>query len=60
MICLHVLFYGEKNRESIGLYINIGLPEINSSHLKMDGWNAMSFPLGWPIFRVDSLVLKGG
>ena len=26
------------------------LPEINSSHLKMDGWNSR-FLLGWPIFR---------
>ncbi len=26
------------------------LPETNSSHLKMDGWN-ISFRLGWPIFR---------
>ena len=25
------------------------LPETNSSHLKMDGWNT-SFLLGWPIF----------
>ncbi len=28
----------------------ITLPETNSSHLKMDGWNT-SFLLGWPIFR---------
>ena len=26
------------------------LPETNSSHLKMDGWNT-SFLFGWPIFR---------
>ena len=26
------------------------LPETNSSHLNMDGWNT-SFLLGWPIFR---------
>ena len=26
------------------------LPETNSSHLKMDGWNT-SFLLGWPIFK---------
>ena len=26
------------------------LPETNSSHLEMDGWNT-SFLLGWPIFR---------
>ena len=26
------------------------LPETNSSHLKMNGWNT-SFLLGWPIFR---------
>ena len=26
------------------------LPETNSSHLKMDGWNITSL-LGWPIFR---------
>ncbi len=31
------------------------LPETNSSHLKMDGWN-ISFLLGWPIFRCNSLV----
>ena len=28
----------------------VTLPEANSSHLKMDGWNT-SFVLGWPIFR---------
>ena len=26
------------------------LPETNSSHLKMEGWNT-SFLLGWPIFK---------
>ena len=35
---------------------NITLPETNSSHLKMDGWN-LSFLLGWPIFRGELLVL---
>ena len=30
--------------------IRFTLPETNSSHLKMDGWNT-SFPLGWPIFK---------
>ena len=29
---------------------NVTLPETNSSHLKMDGWNT-SFLLGWPVFR---------
>ena len=33
----------------------ITLPETNSSHLKMDGWNT-SFLLGWPIFRGELLV----
>ena len=28
----------------------ITLPETNSLHMKMDGWNT-SFLLGWPIFR---------
>ncbi len=32
------------------LYSVSTLPETNSSHLKMDGWNT-SFLLGWPIFR---------
>ena len=31
-------------------FSRITLPETNSSHPKMDGWNT-SFPLGWPIFR---------
>ena len=31
------------------------LPETNSSHLEMDGWNT-SFLLGWPIFRGELLV----
>ena len=31
------------------------LPETNSSHLKMDGWNT-TFLLGWPIFRCELLV----
>ncbi len=31
------------------------LPETNSSHLKMDGWNT-SFLLGWSIFRCEMLV----
>ena len=31
------------------------LPETNSSHLKMDGWNT-SFLLGWPTFRGELLV----
>ena len=35
--------------------IAITLPETNSSHLKMDGWNT-SFLLGWPIFRGEMLV----
>ena len=34
----------------VGELIMITLPETNSSHLKMDGWNT-SFVLGWPIFR---------
>ena len=29
----------------------ITLPETNGSHLKMDGWNMIRFPLGWSIFR---------
>ena len=33
----------------------ITLPETNSSHLKMDGWNT-TFLLGWPIFRGELLV----
>ena len=33
------------------------LPETNSSHLKMDGWNTFSFPFGArPIFWVGILV----
>ena len=31
-------------------YTCFTLPETNSSHLEMDGWNT-SFLLGWPIFR---------
>ena len=31
------------------------LPETNSSHLKMDGWNTR-FLLGWPIFSGAMLV----
>ena len=31
------------------------LPQTNSSHPKMDGWNT-SFLLGWPIFRCELLV----
>ncbi len=31
------------------------LPETNSSHLKIDGWNTR-FPLGWPIFRCKKWV----
>ena len=31
------------------------LPETNSSHPKMDGWNT-SFPLGWSIFRGELLA----
>ena len=34
----------------------ITLPETNSSHLKMDGWN-IDFLLGWGIFRGELLVL---
>ena len=34
----------------------ITLPETNSSHLKMDGWN-IDFLLGWTIFRAELLVL---
>ena len=33
------------------------LPDTNSSHLKMDGWN-ISFLLGWPIFRCYVSVYK--
>ena len=37
--------------------VNVGtLPETNSSHLKMDGWNT-GFLLGRPIFRGELLVL---
>ena len=36
---------GKNVRSSLG-----ALPETNSSHLKMDGWN-ISFIVGWPIFR---------
>ena len=33
------------------------LPETNSSHLKMNGWNTFSFPFGArPIFRGKPLV----
>ncbi len=32
------------------------LPETNSSHLEMDGWNT-TFLLGYPIFRGELLVL---
>ena len=40
--------------------VSVGtLPETNSSHLKMDGWNT-SFLLGWPIFRGDMLVSGKG
>ena len=35
---------------------NVTLPETNSWHLKMYGWNT-SFLLGWPIFRGELLVL---
>ena len=36
------------------------LPETNSSHLKMDGWNT-TFLLGWPIFRGHGHVsFRGG
>ena len=31
------------------------LPETNSSHLKMDGWNTR-FLFGWPICRGELLV----
>ena len=31
------------------LFLEVILPETNSSHLKMDGWKT-SFLLGWPIF----------
>ena len=34
------------------------LPETNSSHLKMDGWNT-SFLFGWPIFQVLLLLVLG-
>ena len=34
----------------------ITLPETNSSHLKMDGWN-IDFLLEWTIFRGELLVL---
>ena len=33
------------------------LPQTNSSHLKMDGWNSIFFLLGWPVFRSELLVL---
>ena len=33
-----------------GFGTRVTLPETNSSHLKMDGWNT-SFLLEWPIFR---------
>ncbi len=37
--------------DNIDRYIRIyTIPETNSSHLNMDGWNT-SFLLGWPIFR---------
>ena len=32
------------------------LPETNSSHLKMDGWNTFSFPLGMTYLQVVMLV----
>ncbi len=31
-------------------FLESTLPETNSSHLKIDGWNT-SFQLGWPISR---------
>ena len=33
------------------------LPETNSLHLKMDGWNT-SFLLGWPIFRTFAVSFR--
>ena len=40
-------------------YTQITLPETNSSHLKMDGWNT-SFLLGWPIFRCENVSFREG
>ena len=37
-------------KDVTGVMMVVTLPETNSSHLKMDGWNT-SFLLGWPIFR---------
>ena len=39
-------------------FVDSTLPETNSSHLKMDGWNT-SFLLGWPMFRCELLVSGG-
>ena len=43
--------FRNKRKHSSFRYVTVvTLPETNSSHLKMDGWNT-SFLLGWPIFR---------
>ncbi len=58
-----LVFHGHKLKQDDRIHIQkshlqvtkITLPETNSSHLKMDGWNT-SFLLGWPNFRCELLV----
>ena len=39
---------------------SITLPETNSSHLKMDGWNTRPFPFGKPYFQVRIVSFREG
>ena len=48
--CKSCKFGGPENARRPYIYIYITLPETNSSHVKMDGWNAIVSFLGWPFF----------
>ena len=52
-------YHSEKVIGSLGRYKQITLPETNSLHMKMDGWNTIVSFLGWPIFRCYVGFMEG-
>ena len=51
---------GKNVNQELSTKKHITLPETNSSHPKMDGWNTFSFPFGMAYFQVRTVSFREG